>query len=167
MASLADLPGTAAQILAAFVTQLKAQKGFSLPERRYVAPGSQIVWDGEQFTVALMGIDQGQPGAGFGGSFVPEASNFFVQFSVNLVREVQALQADGPGLGMVPSDGEMDEDGQTSLGDATVLMLAATAIHQAYVITGPGEGMVIGPLQPLGPEGGLVATRLLLSLSLT
>ena len=172
MASLTDLPGTAEKLLAAFVAQLEAQD-VELPERRYRAPGSMIVWDGEQMTVALMGIDQGQPGVVIAQSMVASALSLSAQFSINLVRQVTGLQADKPFSASIPDEDVMDGDGVVMLGDAAALIRAASEIHaqdsntggKAFGVISPGESFVIGPLQPLGPEGGLAGTRLLISLS--
>lgn len=167
MASLQDLPGTAEKILTVFSQQLDSL-GVELPERRYVAPGSMIVWDGEQMTVALMSIDQGHPGVAQTQATHPRARVLYATFSVNLVRSVSALGDTGPFAdgGGVPDTDTMDADGKQGVGDAQALILAADAAAKGYLLTGPGEDLAIGPLQPLGPEGALMASRLLLSLSL-
>ena len=166
MASLTALPELAELILAQFAAQLQAQ-GVSLPERQYVAAGSQIVWDGEQLTVALMGAAQGQPGQGFQQTYVPEALNLYATFSINLVRKIAVLNTDGYLGAEIPTAEDQDADGQAAIGDAQAMLLAASNVHRHYLLTGPGEGFVIDGLQPLGPEGGLVASRLLISLSLS
>jgi hypothetical protein len=166
MASLQDLPGVAEQFLAVFGAQLTAQ-GVTLPDRQYVAAGSMIVWDGEQLTACLMGITQGHPGAAFAQTYVPEALNLYASFSVNLVRKISVVNTEGFAGMEIPTAAELDADGQTLIADAQALILAASEIHRAHLLTGPGEDYVIDGLQPLGPEGGLVASRLLISVSLT
>lgn len=166
MASLQALPAVAEQLLSLFAAQLTSQ-GVTLPERRYVAPGSQIVFDGEQMTVCLMGMAQGQPGQGYGQTMVPEALTIWASFSVNLVREVSVVNTEGFAAMEIPTMAEQDADGQAAIGDAQALILAASAVHRSYALTGPGEGFVIDGLQPIGPEGGLVANRLLISVSLS
>ncbi len=166
MASLQDLPGVAEQILALFAAQLTEQ-GVSLPERQYVAAGSLIVWDGDQMTVALMNVGQGQPGQAFAQTMIPEAVTFFASFSVNLVREIQVVNTEGFAAMEIPTAEEQNTDGQATIGDAQALILAASAIHRAHRLSGVGEGFVIDGLQPVGPEGGLAASRLLISVSLS
>ena len=166
MASLQDLPGVADQFLALFAAQLTAQ-GVELPARQYRAPGSMIVWDGEQLTVCLMGIAQGQPGLAFAQTYVPEALNVYASFSINLVRAITVMNTEGFEAMEIPTAGATDADGVTLINDAQALILAASEIHRKYAITGPGEGFVIDGLQPLGPEGGLAASRLLISVSLS
>lgn len=166
MASLQDLAGTAQQILAKFTAQLETQ-GLNLPARRYVSPTPVPVWDGEQFTVALAGVGQGEPGIGVAQSFGgPRAIHFFAQFSVSIVREVSVLQTSQESIGIPPAD-VMNKDGIQSLTDAAALIEAATVLYDDYSLTGPGESFEIGQVQPLGPDGGLAAQRLLISLSLT
>jgi hypothetical protein len=166
MASLTDLPGLAEQILAVFGAQLTALD-VDLPERQYVAAGSQIVWDGEQMTVALMGITQGQPGLGQASTMVPQRITTYATFSVNLVRSVTVINTEGFTLGEIPTADEQDADGKHTITDAQALMLAGISLAENHLLAGVGEGFVIDGLQPLGPEGGLVASRLLVSLSLS
>ncbi len=166
MASLLDLPGAATRILATFTTHLEAL-GVDVPERRYVAPGTLIPWDGEQLVVNLQQIQQGQPGAEIGTTYVPQATNLQAQFSVSIVRPVPALNADGPLVAMIPDSTQIGEAGTVFMSDAAALVRAALEIHTAYALTGPGEGFVIGPCIPLGPEGGHVGYRMLITLSLS
>jgi hypothetical protein len=166
MASLLDLPGFAEQVLSDFAAQLTGQ-GISVPERQYVTPGSMIPWDGEQFTVTLMGIDQGQPGQGQAQSQVPQAVAYYASFSLNLIRKVPVISTEGFAAQSVPTAEDLDASGQTFIADAAALILAASRIHTAYLETPPGEGFVAGPLQPVGPEGGLAGSRLLLTVSLS
>ena len=157
MASLTNLPGLADQILAAFAAQLTAQ-GVDLPERQYRQAGSMPVWDGEQLTTGLMGIAQGQPGIGHQQTFAPEALNLYATFFVLLVRSVQVISTEGFASMEIPTPDQQDADGVTAMTDAQALVIAASEIHQQYLLTEPGEGFVIDGLQPLGPEGGMAAT---------
>jgi hypothetical protein len=166
MASLANLPATADLILALFTAQLKAQ-GVRLPDRQYRQAGSQPVWDGEQLTTGLMGIAQGQPGLAYPQTFVPEALNLYATFFVLLIREIVVINTEGFTGMEIPTALEQDADGVALIGDGAQLVIAAAKIHLARSLTENGEGFVIDGLQPLGPEGGLSGSRLLLSVSLT
>lgn len=165
MASLRDLPATAAEILALFKAQL-IEQGVKVPGRQYVGPGSEMVWDGEQLTVNLMGIAQGMPAQGTPQSFVPQAVHYFASFSVNLVREVTTINTEGSTAGVeVPTPAQLTVDSTKLLADASALILAAQAIHQQYLMTSPQEGFAVEGLQPIMNEGGLGANRMLLSLT--
>lgn len=166
MASLTNLPGTAEQILQLFAAQLSLQD-VQLPERQYVQPGSMPVWDGEQLTAGLMGLAQGQPGIAHATTFVPEAISFYATFFVLLIREIHVISTEGFTAMEIPTAEQLDADGQMLIGDGGQLVLAASQIHQARVLVANGEGFVIDGLQPLGPEGGMVANRLLLSVSVS
>lgn len=167
MASLTTLPATADLILNLYVAQLTSQ-GVDLPARQYRQAGSMPVWDGEQLTTGLMGIAQGQPGIGHATSFVPEALNFYATFFVLLIREICVINAEGYGADVdIPTALEQDSDGVASMGDAAALVLATSQIMRARTLVEGGEGFVLDGLQPLGPEGGLAGSRLLISVSLT
>ncbi|HWF25174.1 MAG TPA: hypothetical protein VG275_06995 [Solirubrobacteraceae bacterium] len=165
-ASLTDLSGFAARVLSAFDAQL-AQQGVSLPSRQYVTPGSMVPWDGEQLTVSLMGIDQGRPGGTVTTSIVPQATIFYASFSVNLIRAIPTINTEGFSAGETPTAEDLGASGGQLLDDAAQLVLAASAFHQAYLLSDPGVDFVVGPLSPVGPEGGLAGSRMLLSLSLS
>lgn len=167
MASLLDLPGAGRLMLAAFAAQLAAQ-GVALPDRQYLAPGSLIVWDGEQLTVCLMSIDQGDPGMTIASTFIPPtAAHYQAAFSVNLVRKVAVINTEGFAGVEIPTAAQLDVDGGALVADAAALILAGQAIHEAGTLTDGGQGCVIGPLAPLGPAGGLAGSRLLITLSLS
>lgn len=167
MASITDLGGTADQILQLFAAQLTEQ-GVDVPERQYRPPGTLVVWDGEQLTVNLMGIGQGQPGHGYGQTIVPpQALVFYASFSINLIRAITVINVEGPEDIEIPTAAEMDADGVKLLADAQALVLAFSQIYQRYQVTAIGEGMVLDGLQPVGPEGGLAGSRMLVSVSLS
>lgn len=166
MASLLDLPATAELVLSLFVTHLE-DLDVDIPARRYVAPGSMVPWDGEQLVVNLQSIDQGQPGQPIGTTQTAATVVLAAQFGVGLLREVPMLHGEGPINAMVPDSGEMNAAGLVSMGDVAALTRAALAIQTDNELVGPGEGIVIGPVTPLGPEGGLAGHRLILSVSLT
>lgn len=166
MPSLRDLPGGAREVLAAFVAKLEAA-GVEIPERRYVAPGVVPVWDGEQLVVNLQQIVQGQPGApSLGTPIPPQARIFAAQWAVTLVRSVPALETDGPVAEMIPDMAEMEEAGSGNMADVAALLAAAQSIHEGYVLSRPGQGYAIDGCQTQGPEGGLCAARLLVTISL-
>lgn len=158
-----NLPDTAQKILSAFSAQLEAQ-AVDLPERQYVSPGNIAVWDGEQLVVNLQDVLQGQPGAPYAGTYGPGSENLSAQFSVAIVRKIPVVSSGrGP---KIPSAKKISEAGFEAMEDAEALVKAAVAIHSTNAITGLGQGFSIDPCSTLGPEGGLAATRLLLTISL-
>jgi hypothetical protein len=152
-------------LLNSFATELAAL-GIDVPPAQYVASGI-VAWDGESLTVYLGTIDQGQPGAPIGTSFqVGAATILSATFYVQILRETPALNGEGFAADMTPSPDVLGEAGLMAVGDAGALIQAAIAIHTKYLATGPGEGFKIGPVTPLGPEGGLGGMRLALEVSL-
>jgi hypothetical protein len=166
MPSLRDLPTGAHEVLDAFVRQLE-RADVEVPERRYVAPGVAVVWDGEQFSCNLQQIIQGQPGIPSLTTAIPPASRVFAaQWALSLVRAVPALETDGPVSELIPNADEIDEAGSQAMLDSAQLILAAQQIHEGYVLSRPGQGFAIDGCTTLGPEGGLAAARLLITVSL-
>jgi hypothetical protein len=152
----------ATKALAAFADALEEQ-GVTLPDRRYMAPGSIIPWDGEQLVVTLQSVGQGKPGAPQAQRYLPGSENFYAQFAVAIVRVVPAL-SDGPEG--IPDEGELNDAGVVAMTDALALVRAAVTVHAASVATGLGMDFVVGPCTTVGPEGGLAGHRLLFEVSL-
>lgn len=167
MGSLTSLPASAEAVLAAFAGQLEALD-VDVPERRAVVPGSLVVFDGEQLTVNLQQILQGQPGAPSLATFQPAAATVMsVQWAITLVRLAPVGEAETPFPEGIPTAEVIGEAGGLGMQDAAALIRAAIAIHGANTLTRPGEGFAIDGCAPLGPEGGVFATRLLITLSLS
>lgn len=162
MASLADLPGTANAILAAFADALE-EGGLTVPERRYVHSGTGAAWDGPQLTVGIIDVKQGQPGGAIATTQSPRAVNFFGEWRVVLLRATDTL---GDGPRMLPSDDAIDESGEQAMEDVGALIKAFSTVHVNNAITSSGEGMVLQACRPLAEAGGMVGTELLLDLSL-
>lgn len=165
MAKLRDLGGEAARLLELFVEQLTALE-VAVPETRYVSPGSIPAWDGEQLTVNILRVEQGQPGVPQGGTMFRAV--FFATFGISIIREVPALYGDGqPGVAMIPNPADLQVAGSASFDDAAALILAATAIHESYVYGDPQEGFEIGPVTSLGPQGGLAGQQIQLAITVS
>lgn len=161
MASLADLGSTGNLILASFAGQLEAQK-VEVPERRYVHFGREAVWDQAQLVVGLLDIKQGQPGLAMIQNVSPLAVTFTAEWHVVLVR-IAATLSDGPM--MLPDENELEAGGLGQLADISGLIKAFTTLHQGNVLTASGEGLVMAGCRPAEAQGGLVATELLLDMS--
>lgn len=163
MASLRDLGGAAQQLLSLFAEQLEGLS-VDLPDVRIVAPGSTLAWDGEMLAVIMSRLEQGQPGAPMPGT--QYRATYYVTFSVFLVRSTPALFGDGqPGPAMVPSEEDTTAAGIQFFDDVAALALAATAIHEEFLFTDPGEGFEMSAVTPVGPQGGLVGNQVSISVS--
>jgi hypothetical protein len=169
VASLANLGATARLILDQFIVAYRqlAPPGTYLPDRRYVAPGSGIPWDGEQLTVNLITIDNGQPGAPQSQPEAPYGVTFYATFGVCLVREVPGLSLEGGAAQMTPDAREIGNAGVDLINDATLMIEAGHLMHAEYVLTNPGIPYVTGPVMTVGPEGLLAGNLLRITLQLT
>ena len=162
---LPTLAADAQDLLEQFAQQLD-DLGVVVPPSQYVGSGI-IAWDGESLTVTLGTIGQGQPGMPIGTTFIPgDVSVMWATFYVQIIRIAPALSGEGFTSDLTPSPETLGGAGQEAVNDGRALVQAAIAIHASYSATGPGEGFVIGPLMPLGPEGGLSAMRLQIDVSL-
>lgn len=155
--------GVVAQKALTAFSDVLGELGVEVPERRYVACGNLVPWDGEQLVVVLMEHRQGQPGRPFAESFIPGTENFTAQFAVAIVREVVAL---GEGPETIPSMDDLNAAGISAMNDAQALLKAGVKVHASQVLTGLGLGFALGPCAPVGPEGGLAGHRLLFEVSL-
>ena len=68
---------------------------------------------------------------------------------------------------MLPDAADLTASAMQTILDAQALVAIAIAIHGNYSLTGPGEGFVIGPCTPVGPQGSLAATKLPIDVSVT
>lgn len=165
---MASITAIGSALVADFVNQLELQ-GVSLPERQHFAPGQIPAMDGEQLVGNLVGVMQGQPGGGFGGTFPAGGApaTFSATYSVALLREIPVVQGDGGMLDyVIPASADINTAGVGSLEDAEALLKACQAIHRQYLVTGRGMGFEVGPLQTIGPEGGLAGPKILLTVSI-
>jgi hypothetical protein len=163
---LNNLAASAANLLEQFVEQLP-NFGIDVPESQYVGSGI-IAWDGESLTVTLGTVAQGFPGKPDDLTFVTATPTVtYATFYVQLLREASALSGGGFAQNMTPDAAQLGGEGLQAVSDAQALVQAAIAIHQTYTVEDPGLDFVVGPCQPLGPEGGLSAMRLTLGLALS
>lgn len=161
MADLSDLAGVASRILTVFNDQLEAQK-VPLPASVYVHAGTEAAWDGEQLTSGLVGVQQGAPGMPVAFSQQPLALNFYAEFHVLLLRQVTTLQ-EGPV--MVPPTDDLAHDGDRQMKDVQALIRAFSQIALGHLLVDPGEGLVMAGCRPVGPQGGLAGSEILLHLT--
>lgn len=163
---LLNLGATARHVLEAYEKTLAA-RGVEVPEVKFVAPGAEVAWDGEQLSVNFSTIDQGIPGQPFGGTMPPTVTYFAVQFGINLLRVVPGLSGEGDYESMLPTPQEQEAAANTTMNDAAMLTLASVDIHKQHLINDPNEGYAIGPVSSFGPQGNLVGSRCLVTMNLT
>lgn len=156
----AGLIDAAQALLDSFTTGLEAQ-GIAVPSIRYVAPGSNIAFDGAQLVVGLGQLDQG-PAGGSNMPLPPHLTQHRVEFTVLLLRAVATITDRG-----MPSADEIAADGATMLTDAAALFAVGESLKNNYALVPPTAAIVIGPLIPLGPEGGLAGSRLTIAWTVT
>lgn len=161
---LVGLGESASALLAAFVTELLVI-GIDVPEAVYVAPG-QIPWDGPSLTISLGYVAIGQPGQPDSQSLISTSQiETTATLYLELIREVSTFGY-GSGIVGLPTQEAMDVEGTQALDDAGAMVAAAIAVKASSQIVSLGAGFAIGQCLPIGPEGGLAAMRLELTLSI-
>jgi hypothetical protein len=154
------------ELVGLFAEQLQALD-VTLPDRQHFAPGQIPAMDGEQLVGNLVGIAQGGAGLHMGVSMHPAAVRYAATFSVALLRSIPIVQAEpGPYDYVVPSSADIHAAGVESIEDAEALLKSAQAIHGQYLLTGQGQDFETGPLQTIGPEGGLAGPKILVTLTI-
>jgi hypothetical protein len=170
---LAALPSAMESMLAAFSTQIKDTYSvpgcnWTPPAAQYVAPGVNTPWDGESLTLYFGAIEQGIAGQPTATSErTVDQLHFHATLWVQMLRAVRVQTGEGFDIGqLIPSMAEIDLDGQQSAADVAALVQAAVAVKGAYAVVPYGESFGIGPIQMLGPDGGLAGVRLGIQVSL-
>jgi hypothetical protein len=164
---LSCLGESAEDLLNAFVTGFSEIPGFDLPANQYVGAG-MIPWDGEGIYVYLGSSLVGQPGAPITRN-IPRNQAIFtvVTFFVMLIRECSSFGYYMSGAPAPASNYILNSEGIRALNDAGALIQVAKNLRQGTsIVKNAQAGFAIGPVQALGPEGGLAAMRLQLDISI-
>lgn len=145
----------AAEDLLTFVVQDMTAQGVTLPTVQYVAPGSNIAYDGPQVTTNIVRIFAGNPGSQdpFEQTFV----FFSVELQVVIVRNTPTLEEIG-GRVKVPSTTQLKTSAQEMLADVTALTQTLINCKQRNILCSAAMPAIVGPIATEGPEGGVVAT---------
>jgi hypothetical protein len=167
--SLGDLPGAAQALLEQIEDALVTlQGGAFLPTNQlgsvvaYLAPGSQVAYDSAGLVVNLVTVRPGAPGQPISTFIHWQAMTQSAQFAITLLRECSTLNDDG-----IPTPATINDDAVTSLTDAQALWQAMVDVMAGYKWTEPGVPIAIVGCDSLGPEGGLIAARLTVEVSLS
>jgi hypothetical protein len=148
-------------VLAAYTAELDTL--VVLPLRQGIVPGGQLAYDGEQLTVTFVGVTRGQPNYPQTIAATPYTVLFFYEFEVVLLRKITTASGRGS-HGGIPTAGELESDFDDAISaDAQALFSASQAIHAGYRIVPSGVPFLYGPLNSVGPEGGLAGSRLTVS----
>ncbi len=159
LTDLGALATTALTAMSGYLDTLLAPYGLAVPDAQYVGAG-ELAWDCEALVVYLGAIQPGTPGAGRGTSDYPDVMTFSVTLYVELLRSVATLGYEGVGSADVPDPSELNTDGITELTDAACLVKAAMNMRSNHDLVARSTDMLIGQVTVIGPQGGLVATRL-------
>jgi hypothetical protein len=145
-----DLALAANKLLALMVEQLTLQD-IIMPERVYIAPGSEIPYDCEQFTLHLdrvgsniVGKDTGSP--------VPRAT--LMNYATLISTMVRCIPVQGEG-GDLPSPASMSAASGVLLRDARGIRRSYERIVQNNLFVPRNVPCVIGDVTAVGPSGGL------------
>ncbi len=167
--ALTDLGALATKVLTVmggYLADLLAEYDVDLPTEQYVGAG-EIAWDCEALVVYLGSIQPGEPGQARATSGYPDTMNFSVTLYVELLRSVATLGYEGTGSASVPDTEELNSDGITEMTDAACLVKAAMNMRSNKDIVARSIDLVIGQVVVIGPQGGLVSTRLELIIPLS
>ncbi len=153
-------------LLKEFETTL-SNLGVDVPRPVYVAAG-EVPWDGESLTLYFGSVAQGQPGRPFETSDVATSMTpYFATVFIQLLRKVSTFGFGNMPSPQIPPPSVQAKEGRRSLDDASGLLRAAIAIKKSNQPVPLGEGFSIAGVMPVGPEGGLCATRLQLHLTVS
>jgi hypothetical protein len=152
-----DVLGAGTNLLEA-IKAVFALMDVRLPERVGLVPGGSVAFDGDQLTVNFEGITRGIPGRPDSQWETPASTIQYMQFDVYLLRQVSVVKDGGPAA-VLPTPGQLAGDFTRLASDAANLWAAIVAIHASYAMVPAGVPIVYGPLESVGPEGGLSGSK--------
>jgi hypothetical protein len=144
-----DLGDAALKLLDLMVEKLQEQN-IVMPSIVYLAPGNEIVWDCEQFTVHLtrvIGQSQGRD------SPAPMAHPLLMnsaEFYATMVRCIPVIND----AGEMPDPAKTSEVSQSLMRDARAIRRAFEMIDQQHLLVPRNVPCTIGQVASIGPSGG-------------
>jgi hypothetical protein len=139
------------------------QQGIVVPDRQYVAPGSDLVFDCEQLTVRLTRIIPGMQGSD---TPVPAVTHRRLRKScelfVTMVRCIPTMHNDGS----PPKVAEYEPATQVMFNDAIALRIVLEDIEHKHLLVPPNVPVSVGELRTVGPLGGFAANEMMYSVEL-
>jgi hypothetical protein len=150
-----DLYVTATKLLDLVVDSLKDQS-IVVPDRVYVAPGSDIAFDCEQLTVNLVRLMNKFPGADTSYPVVTHSIlRKSAEFSVTLCRCVPAMNGDGS----APSPQKLGDAASITMNDLNGLRVALETIEHKHLLVPRNVPVSFGAATSMGPLGGIAASQ--------
>lgn len=144
-----DLGAAAIKLFDVTVDKLEEQ-GIVIPEVNYLAPGNEIVWDCEQFTMHMTRIIGGYPGID---SPVPQPHAIYmnsVEFFATMVRCIPTPNDNADR----PDDAEVAIAAQGLMNDARAIRRAFEMIDQEHLVVPRNVPTSVGQVTSIGPQGG-------------
>ncbi|CAJ61319.1 MULTISPECIES: hypothetical protein [Frankia] len=139
------------------------QAGVPLPDRRYTAPGQVAPADDEQLVVHLVGLAAGHPGEQVALWQRPPAAFRTATWQVSILRAVHVQGQDGA---YAPDPLDVAADADAAWIDVAVLQDLLENARRGHLLVGPGVPIVISPITPIGPQGGLAGVQAQVGLAL-
>ena len=139
------------------------QQGITVPDRQYISPGADLVFDCEQLTVRMTRIIPGTQGTD---SPVPAVTHRklrkSVELFVTLVRCVPTMHNDGS----PPTVAEYEPATQVLFNDAIALRITVEDIEHKHLLVPPNVPASVGQLSTVGPLGGFAANEMMYSVEI-
>jgi hypothetical protein len=137
--------------------------GILVPERQYLAPGSDVVFDCEQLTVRIARVIPGMQGADTTFPVVTHSKlRKTAELFVTIVRCVPTMHDNGD----PPTVDEYMASSQITFADAFALRVALENIEHQHLLVPVNVPCTVGQLNTLGPLGGLAACDMMFSVEL-
>jgi hypothetical protein len=152
-------PIAAATTLFDTLVNVLTADGVEVPQLQGVVPGPTPAYDGEQFTVNLIGISRGVAPVAAAGYLQPQALQQYYEFEVNLLREVSVAESNVASA-TVPAMSDLYVDFGVIAADAAALWRAIVTIHASFLVVPANVPFLYGPLFTIEPQGGLSGCRL-------
>jgi hypothetical protein len=135
-------------------------QGVTVPDRQYVAPGSDLVFDCEQLTIRLTRIIPGMQGADTPYPVVTHSKlRKTCELFVTMVRCIPTIHDDGS----PPTVSEYGPQTQIMFDDAMALRIVMEDIEHKHLLLPPNVPATIGELHTVGPLGGFAANEMMYS----
>jgi hypothetical protein len=137
--------------------------GIATPERQYLAPGANVVFDCEQLTIRIARIIPGVQGADTPYPVVTHSKlRKTAELFVTLVRCVPSMNDDGS----PPSVADYTAAAEVSFNDAMALRIALENIEHQHLLVPRNVSVTVGQLNTMGPLGGFAAVEMMYSVEL-
>jgi hypothetical protein len=165
MMKLLQLGESAEMLLDAFIDEMKKFPGWEMPEGSYVGAGA-IPWDGPGVYCYLGTTSIGQPGAPVNTNLQsPKVMFTTVTFYIMVIRRSASFGYYTQS--QPPYEGDLNREGIQSMNDVGALIQAAKNIRKNEdIVSNRQAGFTVGPVTPIGPEGGLSANRISVEVSI-